>query len=457
MYDVHHARVETIREGETGKGPVIYWMSREQRAHDNWALLHAHSLAAQHKRPLGVVFCLAKGFLEATRRQYDFMLRGLEETAQELDNLSIPFTVLKGDAPSVLPGFLNELDACTLVTDFDPLRIKQEWQKQIASAVSIPIFEVDGHNVVPCRNVSDKQEYAAYTIRPKIHKKLDEFLEPFPKLVPPSHSGLVLPTPDFAALHRWVDVDESVAPVCDVIPGSAAAQERLDDFLAATLPVYEPERNNPTLEGVSRLSPYLHFGQIAPQRVALDTAEHPGNAAGKEAFLEQLIVRRELTDNFCLHNPQYDSIDGGPEWGLETLLKHEDDHREYSYSREELEQAKTHSPLWNAAQLQMVNTGYMHNYMRMYWAKKILEWTSSPEEAVKIALYLNNRYELDGRDPNGYVGVLWAITGVHDRPWRERDIYGSIRYMNSNGCRRKFKVDTYIKQYGNRPEQCSLL
>ena len=206
-------------------------------------------------------------------------------------------------------------------------------------------------------------------------------------------------------------------------------------------------RNDPTREGQSDLSPYLHFGQIAAQRVALEVEGAPAGTKAKEAFLEELIVRRELSDNFCYYHPQYDSVACFPQWARKTLDEHHDDPREYLYTPAQFEQAQTHDDLWNAAQREMVQTGKMHGYLRMYWAKKILEWTSSPEEALKIAIYLNDRYELDGRDPNGYTGIAWSLGGVHDRAWAERKVFGKIRYMSYKGCKAKFDVAAYFKNF----------
>ena len=218
-------------------------------------------------------------------------------------------------------------------------------------------------------------------------------------------------------------------------------------FLQNRLPTYDEQRNDPTLDGQSNLSPYLHFGQLSAQRVALETSKASANKKAKEAFLEELIVRRELSDNFCFYNENYDNFKGFPDWAKKTHEIHRKDRREYLYSREEFEQATTHDDLWNAAQIEMIERGKMHGYMRMYWAKKIFEWTASPEEALDIAIYLNDKYELDGRDPNGYTGIAWSIGGVHDRAWFERPVFGKIRYMNYNGCKSKFNVRAYIDKY----------
>ncbi len=226
-------------------------------------------------------------------------------------------------------------------------------------------------------------------------------------------------------------------------PGEAAARAQLSDFLSRRLHRYDSDRNDPTLDGQSNLSPYLHFGQISAQRAAIQAL---AGTADTTSFLEELVVRRELAENFCYYNPNYDSVAGFPDWAKETLRSHERDRREYLYSILELEAARTHDDLWNAAQKEMQCLGKMHGYLRMYWAKKILEWTKSPADAMRIAIYLNDRYELDGRDPNGYTGIAWSIGGVHDRAWKEREIFGKVRYMSYNGARAKFDVKAYINK-----------
>jgi deoxyribodipyrimidine photo-lyase len=258
-----------------------------------------------------------------------------------------------------------------------------------------------------------------------------------------------------AEIIDWKDIKNSIKVNRDVNEidwlksGEQNAQIVLKDFLEKKLDRYAEERNDPNKNVLSNLSPYLHFGQISAQRIALTVNQFYGNHPSSDSFLEELIVRRELSDNFCYYNTKYDSFEGFPDWAKKTLNDHRKDKREFIYSLEEFEKAKTHEDLWNAAQIEMVKTGKMHGYMRMYWAKKILEWSKSPEEALKIAIYLNDKYELDGRDPNGYTGCAWSIGGVHDRAWTERQIFGKIRYMNFNGAKRKFDVASYIKKYIN--------
>jgi deoxyribodipyrimidine photo-lyase len=230
-------------------------------------------------------------------------------------------------------------------------------------------------------------------------------------------------------------------------PGEAAASAALEAFVAERLWGYAQRRNDPNAAGQSDLSPYLHFGQLSAQRVALAVSAAPAPDRDREAFLEELIVRRELADNWCLHNEHYDTPAGFPAWSRETLLLHQPDPRPYLYDRGELEAARTHDPLWNAAQNEMVRRGKMHGYLRMYWAKKILEWSPDAAEAMATAIYLNDRYELDGRDPNGYAGIAWSIGGVHDRPWFSRAIFGKVRYMSLSGARRRFDVGAYVARW----------
>lgn len=440
---VHPQRIYPLNKNNMGQGPILYWMSREQRVRDNWGLLHARELAGS-ERSLVVVFCLVPNFLGATLRHYDFMLRGLEAVEADLAALGIPFALRLGDPAVEMMQLVDELGAGAVVTDFDPLRIKQEWQQRVGQSISVPLLEVDGHNVVPARVVSPKQEYAARTIRPKIHALSAEFLDSFPALEPVS-VPVDFTRIDWDVVRQSLTVDTSVPPVA-LESGERAAHAALDVFVKEKLASYAEQRNDPNADATSQLSAYFHFGQLAPQRAALAVAAS-GRGDGQDVYLEELIVRRELADNFCLHNPHYDQLSGAAPWALKTLKDFAADRREYVYSQEAFETAVTHSRLWNAAQEQLRQTGYMHGYMRMYWAKKILEWSASPAEALEIVIYLNDRYQLDGRDPNGYVGALWSVAGLHDRAWKKRPVYGSIRYMNENGCRRKFDVDAYCERW----------
>jgi len=442
-------RIRTLKPGEAGSGPVAYWMSRDQRVEDNWALLFARGVAEDAGVPLVVVFCMVDEFLGAGRRHYEFMLEGLQEVERSLSLKKIPFMFLLGSPGEEIPSFVDHYGIGTLVTDFSPLRPKREWTENTALKLKIPFYEVDAHNIVPCWAASGKQEYAAYTFRPKINALLSEFLVEFPELEPNSEFPKTFGGNTEMMLPEWLRV-EGADPYFEpghFVPGESAAREVLETFLSERLDSYSSLHNDPTKDVSSDLSPYLHFGQISAQRVALEVDKTGAGEESKAAFLEQLIVRRELTDNFCYYNRAYDSFESFPAWAKETLNAHRQDRREYLYTREEMEFAKTHDPLWNASQVQMLRTGKMHGYMRMYWAKKILEWSESPEKALETAIYLNDRYELDGRDPNGYVGILWSIGGLHDHAWREREVFGKLRYMNYSGARRKFDVDAYAARY----------
>ncbi|WP_052812788.1 deoxyribodipyrimidine photo-lyase [Desulfonatronum thioautotrophicum] len=452
---IHPARATQLNHGaELGKGPVLYWMSRDQRVQDNWALLFAADMAVEHNVPLHVAFCLAPVFLDATIRQYGFLLKGLVEVETELRKREITFHLRLGEPPATLLGLVQELQAGALVTDFDPLRIKRKWKKDVLQELNIPCHEVDAHNIVPCLVASNKQEYAARTIRPKIHRLLDEYLTPFPDLptVPKaSREAGASSRVDWDTAWESLRVNTKVAEVDWLKPGTRPGSKVLQEFLEHRLEHYD-QRNDPNAQVLSNLSPYLHFGQISAQRVSLEVMRSAKSAASREAFLEELIVRRELADNFCWYNQAYDTVDGFPDWARKTLDDHRRDKRPYTYDIEEFASATTHDPLWNAAQREMTETGKMHGYMRMYWAKKILEWTSSPEQAMDVAIRLNDTYELDGRDPNGYTGIAWSIGGVHDRPWFERPIFGKIRFMSASGCSRKFSVQDYIDRHC--PDSC---
>ena len=297
---------------------------------------------------------------------------------------------------------------------------------------------------MPCFFVSNKMEYGAYTLRPKIHKYLNEFLTDFPKLkknLKTTHHEKI----EWDKLFKKLEVDTDVRPVDWVKPGSINGKHILSEFIKNKLNDYNELRNIPTEKKVSNLSPYLHFGQISSQRVAFEVYENVRNNK-KDSFIEELVVRKELSDNYCYYNQEYDNPNGYPTWALDSHKEHSKDKREYIYSLHKLENASTHDDLWNAAQLEMVKTGKMHGYLRMYWAKKILEWTEDIETAHKYAIYLNDKYELDGRDPNGYTGIAWSLGGVHDRPWFTRPIFGKIRYMSYGGCKNKFNIDEYIAQ-----------
>lgn len=440
-------RIRKLKDGVARTGPIVYWMSRDQRAEDNWSLTFAQKLALEKSESLAVVFCLTPNFAGATWRQYDFMLKGLAETSAYLHTKNIPFFLLIGDPATELIRYVKENTVQTIITDFDPLTIKQQWKQNALHELDISVYEVDSHNIVPCWLASPKQEYGAYTLRPKLQRVLASYLDSF---IPLQYHPINWPRPvpffDWQKALGALPIDRRVAPVQWLQPGGQAACQQLDYFINYHLTDYGTLSNDPGKDRQSNLSPYLHFGQLAPQRVALTILQKGIPGSSQEAFLEELIIRRELADNFCYYNPNYQKVDGFPTWAQQTLEHHLYDERPYLYSLEQLEKAETHDPFWNAAQLEMMKRGKMHGYLRMYWAKKILEWTASPKTALETAIHLNDRYLLDGRDPNGYAGIAWSIGGVHDRAWGERPIFGKIRYMSGSRLALKFNMKKYLER-----------
>lgn len=435
---------------------ILYWMDRDARVQDNWAFLFAQKLALKNEIPLMVCYCLGPKYLSL--RLYKFMLAGLEEVERECRDLDINFHLCQGPAPEEIPKLVKQYKIGAVVCDFSPLRLAVKWVDEVKKNLpsEVPLTQVDAHNVVPAWVTSDKQEYAARTIRNKITSKLGMFLSEFPPLVKHPHASKTK-----SAETNWKDAldyitktlkcDMSVDEVDWAKPGYVGGMTQLLDFCTRRLQHYDEKRNDPTLDVISNMSPWYNFGHISVQRSALEVSRLKSKyKTSVEAYCEESIVRRELADNFCFYNDKYDSIQGIASWSLQTLDDHRKDKREWLYTQEELETSKTHDDLWNSAQLQLVKEGKMHGFLRMYWAKKILEWTKSPEEALSFALLFNDKYSLDGCDPNGFVGCMWSIGGIHDQGWGERPIFGKIRYMNYQGCKRKFDVPAFVARYGGK-------
>lgn len=452
-------------------GAIVYVMSRDQRVKDNHALLFAQSMGN-----VVVLFNLYPSVPNRIYQQYEFMVEGLKELQIELESLNIPFIISAGNAFENFKHLEKELSPAAFVFDFSPLKGPQNLRKSFAKESKVPVFEVDTHNIVPIWVASNKEEYGAYTLRPKIYKQLNNWLkEPdqlskqnFKFSVDLNNQFFVNPNQtDWESLLSKVKAEKVVNYSLDFVSGPQEALKTLNEFIENKIPDYAEKRNDPTLDFQSNLSPYLHFGQISSLRVVLEVQKYLRDKLGKDlnpdlfknkagtahkatledsvyAFIEEIVVRKELSDNFCYYNKNYNNINGAKDWAIKSLKKHASDKRESIYSFSQLEAAQTQDTAWNAAQMQLITKGKIHGYMRMYWAKKLLEWTESPAQAIEYAIKLNDKYHLDGYDPNGYTGIMWSICGIHDRPWFERPVFGQIRYMNFTGLKKKFNLEKYI-------------
>lgn len=435
-------RCRRIKNGRKGEGPVVYWMSRDQRIRDNWALLWAQQEAVIRGKGLVVVFCLISDYLNASNQHYCFMQQSLEKLGQSLKEHNTTFLIFPEPPEEVIPRFVKQVGAHLLVCDFDPLRIKKMWQKKVQRKIAVPFFEIDTHNIVPVWLASEKREYGAYTIRPKINRLLYDFLTDIPNFQ--YHPITWKVTEKIKEQFSIASGLNFYKTTTSILPGEKKAYEAASDFVLNRLHNYSLLRNDPCEDAQSGLSPYLHFGHLSAQRLALMVSEAKLPEQSKNDFLEELIIRKELADNYCYYEKNYDCFSAFPDWAKKTLNEHRKDVRTHIYSFEEFERGLTHESLWNACQIDLVQSAKLHGYLRMYWAKKIFEWTPDPETALEYTIRLNDQYSLDGRDPNGYTGIAWTIGGVHDRAWKERPVFGKIRYMNEAGCRRKFDVNKYI-------------
>lgn len=424
---------------------VLYWMQAAQRAEYNHALEYAIRSANKLSKPVVVFFGITEGWPEANLRHFYFMLEGLQETRKALETRGIQM-IIRHQSPDSGAAELAK-DAALVVVDAGHLRVQKKWRARAARRIGCALHEVETNLIVPIEEASVKENFSAGTFRPRITRQLGRYLVPLRQSKPKRDSlGLKLATlniDDIDAVLSGLDLDRSVATVSHFHGGTSNARRHLADFLRNKMNRFARLRNDPNADCVSNMSPYLHFGQISPLFIAMEVLKRSDSA--KNAYLEELIVRRELSYNFIFYNRDYDKFAALPPWARRTLNFHSRDKREYVYSLEQFEKAQTHDPYWNAAQQEMVLTGKMHGYMRMYWGKKILEWSKNPRTGFRIALYLNNKYELDGRDPNGFAGVAWCF-GKHDRAWAERPVFGKIRYMNAAGLKRKFDADAYVKR-----------
>jgi deoxyribodipyrimidine photo-lyase len=426
---------------------VLYWMQQSQRAEQNPALDLAIHEANRLKLPVVVAFGLSDTYPEANIRHYRFMLEGLQDVEAALHRKGIRLIVRRGEPPEVAAKLGRR--AALMVCDVGYTHHQRHWRREVANRAKCRVLTVEGDTVVPVAVASTKAEYAARTFRPRIQKHLEDYLK-ITGAVKPKQASLNLDIggmdlKDMDAIFAGLAIDREVSPVTDLFRGGCReAKKRLRAFINNHLADYDTHSNQPQTDDISHMSAYLHFGQISPVYVARQIRQaRQVESLDREAYLEELIVRRELAINFVHYTNDYDRYSCLPEWARKTLAEHAKDRRTVIYHREELEAARTHDPYWNAAMREMKYTGFMHNYMRMYWGKKILEWSESPEAAFETALGINNKYFLDGRDPNSFAGVAWVF-GKHDRAWAERPVYGKVRYMAASGLERKCDIKAYV-------------
>ena len=460
-------------DSDSGARYVLYWMQTSQRPWDNPALDLAIEAANELGLPVLVCFGLT-AYPEATARHYTFMLEGIAETASALADRGIAFA-MRYEEPWRLALHLSPA-AALVVTDGAYLRLPRRWRSNLAEHIDCPLYEVESDVVVPVRLASDKREFAARTIRKKIHRQVERFLlEPVSIEVdvpaPPNLANLQnsIAPDDPASVLREIErhqaLDRDVPAVSRLYPGGPqTALDRFSRFLEHSLMYYSDHRNQPQTDDTSGMSMHLQYGQISPVRLLVEAARfrdsHGGKSGGDsdvqqqyEDFFEELLVRRELAYNYCFYEPRYDAYGALPDWAKTTLAEHSHDARDPLYSLEELEAGRTEDGYWNACMKEMRETGYMHNYVRMYWGKQVLLWSSTPEEAFDRLLYMNNRYFLDGLNPASYANVGW-IFGLHDRPWTERAIFGKVRIMTPGGLKRKCDMPGYIAKVDRLSEFC---
>lgn len=436
---------------------IVYWMQRSQRGLDNPALDLAVKIANRLGLPAVVYFAPVPWYPRANWRHYAFLNEGISDIRRDLEQRRIGFVLRRWPNHS-LDKFIAEVEPAALVSDENPMREPEHWRQAVATRAKIPFYTVDSDVVVPSKLFA-KEQYAAFHMRKRLYAHLDEFLVPQENTVakhrwtaPAGIENL----PDDTDITKDWEIDRSVKPVDSFRGGTQQALRLLDEFVSHKLANYAEMRNHADKDGTSRLSPYLHFGHLSPITVALAVKQAKAPAKEKESFLDELLVWREVAINLVTYNKDYDSLAGADRWARESLREHARDERSFRYSRAQFERSETHDLLWNAANNQMVNTGWMHNYMRMYWAKKLLEWSASPRQAYETAVALNDKYFLCGRDPNGYAGIAWAIAGKRDRPWYQKPVTGLIRTMSESGARKKFDVDAYIRRYAGNQEELPL-
>ena len=437
---------------------VVYWMQRAQRALDNHALDKAIDLGNALGLPVVVYFAGINYFRSSYLRHYVFLNQGLRDVAEDCAERGVGF-VLRNHPNEDHERFFADVHPAMVIGDENVLRAPEQWRVDRANRLSVPFWTVDADVVVPSK-LLEKAQYSGAIARPRLRKHLPEFTQPYlnPKAEKPWHKprNFLADDPQKDMTAGWDDLDRTVGPVEYWHGGRKEAWRRLKVFVDDKLENYAANRMHPEREPSSRLSPYLHFGHIGPLTIAnaVNAAadRNPRLSGARDSYFNEVITWRELSVNFVRYQPDYDNTGCVDRWAAETIAKHDKDKRDPLYTLAQLEAAHTYDDLWNAAQTQMVRHGWMPNYLRMYWGKKIVEWTPDAPTAMKQMIHLNDKYFLDGRDPNGYASIAWAVLGKFDRPWQERPIFGKRRYMSGASAMKKFDAKGYIRDAAELPK-----
>lgn len=419
---------------------IIYIVSRAIRVNDNQALYSAQKKALNQNYQLICLFNFYPNFPYANLRNMHFLLHGLLEMSEKLKKLNIPLIFREGNIIDTLNDLLNDFDITSIYTEhhvLKPILKNQNLISEFCYNHKIDFFKINTACVIPVDETSFKLEYAAKTIRPKIMSKYKSYLlDTYPIQKHPQ--SINIQTFNHDQLNDCLNNHQfEKLSLSKLTPGEDAANQQLKYFIENNLKNYHI-RNEFSSKGQSYLSAYLHFGMLSPIKMIRDVENsHHENAP---LFVEEALVRRELAENYCHYCKDYDSINGAWNWAQNTLKQHINDPRDYIYTLEEFENANTHDDLWNKCQILVKDEGYLHSYLRMYWAKMVLYWTESPQKAIEILIHLNDKYMLDGRDPNGYTGIMWSVAAVHDRPWFDRPVIGLVRAMGKDGTLKKSKI-----------------
>ena len=468
---------------------VLYWMTAQRRTRFNFALQHAVDRAKQFKKPLVIFEPLRVRYRWASDRMHRFVIEGMRDNADALTKKTVTYFPYVEPKPGAGTPLLHELAsrACTVVTDEYPCFFLPRMIKAVKDRIPARLELVDGNGVMPMR-LPERTFTVAHSYRRWMQKNILDVLLEQPKKDPLGRTKLPpLDKLPKSITSRWqaadienllcgdgiskIPIDHSVLPNLQIPGGSAEATKRLNRFVKKTITAYSDDRNHPDEHATTGLSPHMHFGHISASEIVTRvleseswTPDQASVANGKnngfwntseqaEAFLDQVLTWREMGFNLAFREPDlYDKFESLPNWAQATLIEQTADERPSIYDLDQFERAETHDELWNAAQRELVQTGVMHNYMRMLWGKKILHWTRTPQQALKIMIHLNNKYALDGRDPNSYSGIFWVL-GRYDRAWGpKRPIFGSVRYMTSDSARRKLRLKKYVARFGSTNE-----